>query len=109
MKKFLFVLGVIFSLSLTSCSSVEDKLQKPEQVSMETQEIKQGVVHRVFQRDHRIWTVFSVRLTDGNILSGFCCDKDNYENKQIKDFFFAQPGDTIVYSGEKVLEVKFKD
>lgn len=76
---------------------------------MPLREIRQGVVHRVFQRDHRIWTVFSVRLTDGNILSGFCCDKDNYENMQIKDFFFAQPGDTIVYSGEKVLEVKFKD
>lgn len=106
MKKFLFVLVAVFSLSFISCFSNKDKLQESEQTPVKTQEIKSGVVHRIFQG----WTVFSVRLRDGKILVGFCSNLyDCKGKKQIKDFFFAQPGDTIVYSGEKVLEVRFND
>ena len=66
-------------------------------------------MHRVFQRDHRGWTDLSVRLRDGVIISGYSRDGIEIEQTQQRDFFFAQPGDTIVYSGEKVLEVRFKD
>ena len=111
MKNFLFFLGAIFSLSLTSCSSTStEETPQPEQVSIEVkQEIKQGVVHRLFQRNHKSWTDFSARLMDGTIIAGYTIDDRGISQSQLADFFFVQPGDTIVYSGEKVLEVKFKD
>ena len=102
--------GLILAFWCVSCSSVGDASQEPEQVSAEVQNtIKSGVVHRVFQRDHRGWTDLSVRLRDGVIISGYSRDGIEIEQTQQRDFFFAQPGDTIVYSGEKVLEVRFKD
>lgn len=111
MKNFFICFGTIFSLSLTSCFSIDSKSQEAEQLSMEPQEIKQkqGVVHRVFQRDHRSWTDFSARLKDGTIISGYTIDDSRISQSQLADFFFVQPGDTIVYSGEKVLAVRFKD
>lgn len=109
MKNFLFVWVSAFSLSLTSCFSIDNESQETEQLSMEPQEIKQGVVHRLFQRDHRTWTEFSVRLTDGKVIAGYSYDGNEIRQSQEEDFFFVQPGDTIVYSGEKVIEVRFKD
>ncbi len=109
MKNFLFVLVSAFSLSLTSCLSIDNESQETEQVSMEPQKIKQGVVHRVFQRDHKSWTDFSARLMNGTIIAGYTIDESGISQSQLADFFFVQPGDTIVYSGEKVLEVRFKN
>ena len=108
----------IFSLSFTSCSfSNEETHQEPEQAWVETQEVKKeivknqsGIVHRVEKDFFKTRALTSVRLRNGKILSGtvetaiFGYDKD-----QIENFFFAQPGDTIIYDGDKVLEVCFKN
>ncbi len=112
----------IFSLSFTSCSfSNEETHQEPEQARVETQEVKKevkkeivknqsGIVHRVEKDFFKTRALTSVRLRNGKILSGtvetaiFGYDKD-----QIENFFFAQPGDTIIYDGDKVLEVCFKN
>ena len=107
MKNFLFVLIAVWCVS---CSSVGDASQESRQAPVEVKDtIKSGVVHRVFQRNHQSWTDFSARLMEGTIIAGFTSDDSRISQSQPADFFFVQPGDTIVYCGEKVIEVRFKD
>ena len=110
MKNFLFVLVSVFPLFLISCSSTEEASQESEQAPVKVKDTtKIGIVHRVCQRNHQSWTNVSARLMDGTIIAGYTCDDSRMRQSQPADFFFVQSGDTIVYCGEKVLEVKFKD
>lgn len=118
MKKSFFVFFAVISLSFTSCSSSnEETHQESEQARVETQEVKKeiiknqsGIVHRVEKDFFKSRALTSVRLKNGKILSGTVETATfGYDKDQIENFFFAQPGDTIIYDGDKVLEVRFKN
>lgn len=104
MKNFVFLVGLFI---LVSCSGSEKQSFNAEIENTETQS---GIVHRVFVRHYRNSTVKNIRLTNGNCLSGKFFDSViGLEQDQISDFLFAEEGDTILYQGEKVIEIKFKD
>lgn len=99
MKNFVFLVGIFI---LVSCSGSNAEIENTETQS--------GIVHRVFVRHYRSSTLKSIRLTNGNCLSGkFFENVIGSEQDQMSDFYFAEEGDTILYQGEKVIEVKFKD
>lgn len=117
-----FLLMAIVSLSFTSCSSSnEENHQEPEQARVETQEVKKevkkeiiknqsGIVHRVEKDFFKSRALTTVRLKNGKILSGTVETATfGYDKDQIENFFFSQPGDTIFYDGDDVIEVRFKD
>lgn len=106
MKKIFFITAS-FSLILSSCFSNAGKLQDSEREAMEAQEITRGVVHRVYESKFKTENIFYVRLNDGTVLEGEVAIYAGMLGHE--DFFFVQPGDTIVYNGEEVLEVRFKD
>ena len=68
---------------------------------------KRGVVHRVYKSYFRTKNIVEVRLTDGTILKGR--NLSDTGKNQPDDFYFVDEGDTIIYDGDDVLEVKFKD
>lgn len=104
MKNFVFLVGIFI---LVSCSGSEKQSFNAEIENTETQS---GIVHRVFVRHYRNSTLKSIRLTNGNCLSGkFFENVIGSEQDQMSDFYFAEEGDTILYQREKVIEVKFKD
>ena len=98
MKNFVFLVGIFI---LVSCSF---------NAEIENTETQSGIVHRVFVRHYRSSTLKSIRLTNGNCLSGkFFENVIGSEQDQMSDFYFAEEGDTILYQGERIIEVKFKD
>ena len=138
MKKYYLVFFVVVVSSfLCFAFSVELIFEKNKQLAMATQVIPEmpvtqntdkkasgefgffmeteahettNVVHRIFVRHYKSRTIKNVRLRNGHILAG-----EYFENvigsecDQISDFYFVEEGDTIVYEGKKVIEVKFKD
>ena len=99
MKNFVFLVGIFI---LVSCSGSNAEIENTETQS--------GIVHRVFVRHYRSSTLKSIRLTNGNCLSGkFFENVIGSEQDQMSDFYFAEEGDTIFYQGERIIEVKFKD
>lgn len=99
MKNFVFLVGIFI---LVSCSGSNAEIENTETQS--------GIVHRVFVRHYRSSTLKSIRLTNGNCLSGkFFENVIGSEQDQMSDFYFAEEGDTILYQGERIIEVKFKD
>ena len=104
MKNFVFLVGIFI---LISCSGSEKQSFNAEIENTETQS---GIVHRVFVRHYRNSTLKSIRLTNGNCLSGkFFENVIGSEQDQMSDFYFAEEGDTILYQGERIIEDKFKD
>ena len=68
---------------------------------------KRGVVHRVYKSYFRTENIVEVRLTDGTILKGR--NLSDTGKNQPDDFYFVAEGDTIIYDGDDIIEVKFKD
>ena len=101
MKKIVVII-VLVLVSIVVALSFET--QEVSQEVEETQKI--GVVHRTFVRQQKRRTDKLVRLQDGTILSG---EFIGSLNTQISDFCFVEKGDTVIYNGEKVIEVKFKN
>ena len=107
MKNFVFLVGIFI---LVSCSGSEKQSFNAEIENTENTETQSGIVHRVFVRHYRNSTLKSIRLTNGNCLSGkFFENVIGSEQDQMSDFYFAEEGDTILYQGERINEVKFKD
>lgn len=73
---------------------------KPE-VNMEA---KESIVHRFFKADEKYDSQYSIRLQDGKVLKRVL----NIKYDTPDDFFFLREGDTVVYSGDKVIEIRFK-
>lgn len=119
MKK--IFLGILSMVCLTLVSCVENGADGPLFVGAEEsapyeesvksapkQKInKRGVVHRVYKSYFRTKNIVEVRLTDGTILKGR--NLSDTGKNQPNDFYFVAEGDTIIYDGDDVLEVKFKD
>lgn len=108
MKKISFILIAVFSLTLIACSEENAKVS-PQNISKRIKEkkCKFGVVHRVCESYFQYENVFFVRLIDGKVLKADIGNTTRLE--KLKDFYFVQPGDTIVYDGDDIIEVRFKD
>ncbi|MFR8206356.1 MAG: hypothetical protein ACLU99_08475 [Alphaproteobacteria bacterium] len=65
---------------------------------------RESVVHRFFKSDDKYDSQYSVRLMDGKVLKKVLNTKLGTPD----DFFFLREGDTVVYSGDKVIEIRFK-
>ena len=65
---------------------------------------RESVVHRFFKSDDKYDSQYSVRLMDGKVLKTVLNTKLGTPD----DFFFLREGDTVVYSGDKVIEIRFK-
>ena len=102
MKKSFFVFFVVISLSLISCSE-ENATVSPWEISKN----KFGVVHRVYESYFQYENFFFDPLTDGKVLEAGVGNNSKLE--KLKDFYFVQPGDTIIYDGDEIIEVRFKD
>lgn len=95
-KVFLAVSAAI--ISLTSCTT-----GTPEAV--QDKEVRESVVHRVYKAHGGSVGHYFVRLEDGSILKKTLAVYHGIPD----DFFFLREGDTVVYSGSEVLEIRFKD
>lgn len=76
---------------------------KPFHRNDESSEIRESVVQRVYHDSYAYSGLHSVRLDDGKVLSTVL------RKENVNDFFFLKQGDTVVYAGESVIEIRFKN
>ena len=97
---------VLISFFSTQNEGDVDPLNNIEQREVLKREVKtkEGIVHRVFKAEGRLKCQYSVHLQDGKVfLKRLTIATDSPD-----DFFFLREGDTVVYSGDKVIEIRFK-
>ena len=102
MRKFFSFVMMLLVVSFSSCSKVENDAAEVSNESVPEQ--KESTVFRVFQADEQTFTQYSVLLKDKTVLQR----KKAVYREVPSEFFFLKEGDTVVYSGDEVIEIRFK-
>lgn len=101
-KFFSFVMMMLLVVSFSSCSKVENDAKEASNEGVPVQ--KESTVSRVFYSSTSTGALYSVLLEDKTILyKGIVFTRDDRPS----EFFFLQKGDTVVYSGDEVIEIHF--
>lgn len=88
---------MLLVVSFSSCSKVEND-------AVASSEKKESTVFRVFKADEQAFTQYSVLLKDRTVLQRTMAVYQEVPS----EFFFLKEGDTVVYSGDEVIEIRFK-
>lgn len=101
MKNIFFIVMFSFVVfALSSCAGAD-----ASGIAQEVLTTKGTVVHRVFKADGRYTGQYSIRLCDGKIFRKLI----DIPGDTPDDFFFLREGDTVVYSGKKIIEIRFQN
>lgn len=108
MRKFFSFIMIFLVMALSSCIKMEKKSSFSETKNNSTEiskETKKSIIVRVFQSPTPAGSVYYVLLEDNTILEeAINCTL----HQKPSEFFFLQKGDTVVYSGDEVIEIRFK-
>lgn len=103
MRKFFSFVMMLLVVSFSSCSKVENDATEVSNESVPEQ--KESTVFRVFYSFTSTGALYSVLLEDKTILyKGIVFTRGHRPS----EFFFLKEGDTVVYSGDEVIEIRFK-
>ena len=103
MRKFFCFIMILLVMPFYSCSKMKDNSSYSE--TENSKEKRESIVFRTCHSFVALGRLCSVVLEDKTILHQAI--RFTYDELP-SEFFFLQKGDTVVYSGDKVLEIRFK-